>query len=145
MTTEAEVHSASDKFYAALNRMIKGDAAAMGEIWSHDATVTTMHPIGGREVGWENVRKSWEQVAQIAKGGKGGQVKLNDQFIQVTGDVAYELGVERGEAELAGQNVTFADRVTNVYRREAGAWKIVHHHTDISQAMMDVLARLKKS
>ena len=145
MATEDEVRKASEKFYAALNRMIKGDAGAMGEIWSHGATVTTMHPIGGREVGWDNVRRSWEQVAQIAKGGKGGQVKLNDQFIQVAGDVAYELGVERGEAELAGQNVTFADRVTNVYRREAGAWKIVHHHTDISQAMMDVLARLKKS
>lgn len=145
MATEDEVRKASDKFYAALNGMITGDAGPMGEIWSHGATVTTMHPIGGREVGWDNVRKSWEQVAQIAKGGKGGQVKLNDQFIQVTGDVAYELGVERGEAELAGQNVTFADRVTNIYRRETGAWKIVHHHTDISQAMMDVLARLKKS
>jgi ketosteroid isomerase-like protein len=144
MNTEAEVRAASEKFYAALNRMIKGDAGAMGEIWSHGATVTTMHPIGGREVGWDNVRKSWEQVAQIAKGGKGGQVKLSDQLIQVAGDVAYELGIERGEAELARQNVTFADRVTNIYRRESGAWKIVHHHTDISQAMMDVLERLKK-
>ena len=143
MTTEAEVRAALDKFYAALNRMITGDAGAFGDIWSHAATVTTMHPIGGREVGWDNVRKSFEQVAQIAKGGKGGQVKLSDQYIQVAGDVAYELGVERGQADLAGQQVTFADRVTNIYRRESGAWKIVHHHTDISQAMLDVLARLK--
>ena len=144
MTTEAEVRSASDKFYAALNSMIKGDASPMGEIWSRGASVTTMHPIGGREVGWDNVRKSWEQVAQLTKGGKGGQVKLADQFIQIAGDVAYELGIERGQAELAGQQVTFADRVTNIYRREPGAWKIVHHHTDISQAMLDVLARLNK-
>ena len=143
MTTEAEVRAASNKFYAALNRMIAGDAGAFDDIWSHGATVTTMHPIGGREVGWDNVRKSFEQVAQIAKGGKGGQVKLSDQYIQVAGDVAYELGVERGQADLAGQQVTFADRVTNIYRRESGAWKIVHHHTDISQAMLDVLARLK--
>lgn len=144
MTTEADVRAASEKFYTGLNRMINGDAALLGDIWSHGTTVTTMHPIGGREVGWDSVRKSWEQVAQIAKGGKGGQVKLSDQFIQVVGDVAYELGVERGQAELAGEQVTFADRVTNIYRRESGAWKIVHHHTDISQAMMDVLARLKK-
>jgi hypothetical protein len=31
----------------------------------------------------------------------------------------------------------------NVYRREAGAWKIVHHLTDLSPVMMDVLARLQ--
>src|SRR5689334_3769302 len=134
MTAEAEVRSASDKFYAALNQMIKGDAGPMVNVWSHGATVTTMHPIGGREVGWESVKRSWEQVAQIAKGGKGGQVKLVDQRIEVAGDVAYELGVERGQADLAGQHVTFADRVTNIYRKESGTWKLVHHHTDISQA-----------
>jgi hypothetical protein len=39
-----------------------------------------MHPIGGREVGWDQVRGSWEQVAQLATQG---QVKLSDQFIQV--------------------------------------------------------------
>ena len=121
--------------------MIKGDAGPLGDIWSHDATVTTMHPIGGREVGWDNVRKSWEQVAQLATGG---QVKLNDQFIQLAGDMAYELGVERGQATVAGQTVTIDDRVTNVYRQQSGAWKIVHHHTDIAQAMIDVLSRLKK-
>ncbi|MFQ5757305.1 MAG: YybH family protein, partial [Acidiferrobacterales bacterium] len=102
--------------------------------------VTTMHPIGGREVGWDKVRESWEQVAQFASEG---QVKLGDQIIQVAGDVAYELGVEHGQAKLARQQVTIEHRVTNIYRREAGGWKIVHHHTDISPAMLDVLSRLK--
>ena len=35
-------------------------------------------------------------------------------------------------------------RVTNIYRRESGAWKIVHHHTDIAQAMINVLSQLQK-
>ena len=51
MTIEDEVRAASDKFYSALNRMLNGDASLLGDIWSHSATVTTMHPIGGREVG----------------------------------------------------------------------------------------------
>jgi ketosteroid isomerase-like protein len=34
-------------------------------------------------------------------------------------------------------------RVTNIYRREAGRWKIVLHHTDISAAMQDVLKRVQ--
>ena len=67
-----------------------------------------------------------------------------DQFIQVAEDAAYELGVERGQFSLAGQQVTADARVTNIYRREAGAWKIVHHHTDVSTAMIEVLSRLKK-
>jgi ketosteroid isomerase-like protein len=140
MSTENEVHKASEQFYAALNRMVKGDAGSLSDIWSHNADVTAMHPIGGRQVGWDKVRESFQQVAQIASEGK---VKLEDQIIQATGDLAYELGVERGQATLAGQQVTLDQRVTNIYRRETGSWKIVHHHTDVSPAMLDVLKRLQ--
>jgi ketosteroid isomerase-like protein len=140
MSVEDEVRDASSKFYAALNRMANGDAGPLAGIWSHSATVTTMHPIGDREVGWDQVRKSWEQVAQLSSGG---QIELADQAIRVAGDLAYELGVERGRLTLAGQEVTIDHRVTNIYRREAGAWKIIHHHTDVAPAMLDVLKRLK--
>ncbi|MFI4868033.1 MAG: nuclear transport factor 2 family protein [Steroidobacterales bacterium] len=46
--------------------------------------------------------------------------------------------------KLAGQPVAGDCRVTNIYRRESGAWKFVHHHTDIAQAMVDLLSRMKK-
>lgn len=139
MSMEAEVSKASEQFYAALNRMINGDAGSMAAIWSHGATVTAMHPIGGRNVGWDQVRESFEQVAQLASGGR---VELDDQIIQVAGDAAYELGIERGQATMAGQQVAIEHRVTNIYRREAGGWKIVHHHTDVSPAMLEVVRSL---
>lgn len=140
MSTEDDVRKVSELFYTAVNRMINGDAGPLADIWSHSATVTTMHPIGGRQVGWDSVRGSWEQVAQLASGG---QVKLGDQIIQVVGDVAYEMGVERGQATLAGQKVAIEQRVTNIYRREAVGWKVVHHHTDLSPAMLDILRHLQ--
>ena len=31
----------------------------------------------------------------------------------------------------------------NIHRRENGAWKMIHDHTDISPAMIDLLARLQ--
>jgi ketosteroid isomerase-like protein len=69
---------------------------------------------------------------------------LDDQIIQVANDMAYELGIERGHLKIAGDEVhSIDDRVTNVYRREGGEWKIVHHHTDISKAMMDILKKLQ--
>jgi ketosteroid isomerase-like protein len=140
MPAHDEVREASRRFYAALNRMLHGDPASLTEIWSHDAEVTTMHPIGGREVGWDGVRRSFEQVSTIASNG---HVDLKDQRIEVVGDLAYEIGTEQGAADFAGESVSIGQRVTNVYRREAGAWKIVHHHTDLSPAMLDVLKRLK--
>jgi ketosteroid isomerase-like protein len=101
-----------------------------------------MHPIGGREVGWEEVKGPWKQVAQLSSGG---QVKLSDQLIQVSGDMAYEVGTEQGQFTLAGEQVSIEHRVTNIYRRENGTWKIVHHHTDLSQKMLDILSRLQSS
>jgi ketosteroid isomerase-like protein len=136
MTADAEVLKASEQFYAALNRTANGDASAMPEIWSHSADVTTMHPIGGREAGWNQVRGSWEQVAKLATAG---QVRLVDQLIHVSGDLACEVGVERGKVTMVGQEAPFDHRVTNVYRREGGKWKIVHHHTDVAPEMLEVL------
>jgi ketosteroid isomerase-like protein len=140
MSAEDEVRKASVQFYAALNRMANGDAGPLADIWSQGAAVTTMHPVGGRELGWDKVRESFQQVAQIASEGR---IKLDDQIIQVTGDVAYELGVERGQLKISGQQVTIEHRVTNIYRREGGRWKTVHHHTDVSQTMLDVLKRVQ--
>ena len=140
MSTEDEVRKASEKFYAGLNQMANGDADSLADIWAHDTDVTTMHPVGGREVGWEKVRESWEQVAKLASDG---QITLKDQIIQVAGDMAYELGIEQGQFKLAGKQVTIEHRVTNIYRRRAGEWKVVHHHTDISPPMLAVLVSLQ--
>ena len=140
MAAEDEVRQASDGFYAALNRMLNGDAGSLSEVWSHESDVTTMHPIGGRQVGWEQVRPVWEQVAHICSGG---QVRLDDQLLRTGGDLAYEVGTERGEGTLAGQTVQLDQRVTNIYRREADGWKMVHHHTDTVPAMQDLVRRLQ--
>jgi len=139
MSIEDEVHGASRQFYIAINRMANGDASQLKDIWSHSPTVTTMHPIGGREVGWDAVRESFEKVAQLASEGK---VELRDQLIRVVGDMAYEAGVEHGQLKLAGNQVTIEHRVTNIYQREAGVWKLIYHHTDTSPAMLDVISGL---
>lgn len=142
MAAEDDVRQASGRFYSALNSMLKGDAAPMVEtdVWSHGSDVSTMHPIGDREVGWEAVKGPWEQVASLASGG---QVAIQGPKLTVVGDLAYETGTESGSGTLAGQTVSFQQRVTNIYRREGGAWRIVHHHTDKSPAMEEIVSRLQ--
>lgn len=140
MSAEGEVRHASSQFYAALNRMVNGNAQSLTDIWSHSPAVTTMHPIGGRQVGWDEVWGSWDQVAHVSSDG---HVELKDQLIRVVGDLAYELGIESAEFKIAGNTVGGEIRVTNVYQREAGGWKIVHHHTDLAPPMVEVLEKLQ--
>ena len=140
MSTEDDVRKASKQFYAALNRMANGDAGTMAEIWARDAAVTAMHPIGGCHVGWDAIKGSFDQFAQLASGGT---IELKEQRIRVADDMACEVGTEHGQLKLAGQQVTFEHRVTNVYQRTAGAWKMIHHHTDLSPALLDVLKRVQ--
>jgi len=140
MSADEGVRKASEQFYGALNTMLNGDAGPLAAIWSHGPDVTTMHPIGGREVGWDQGRGAWANVAEVATDGK---VRIKDQLVQVAGDVAYEVGIEQGQFKLGGHLVTVEGRVTNIYRREAGAWKIIHHHADIAPAMVDALQRLQ--
>ena len=140
MSAQDEVRKASEDFYAALNRMANGDASAMMNIWAHDEEVTAMHPIGGRQVGWDAIKESFERVAELASGGK---IELFDQRVQVVGDAAYEIGVERGEFAMGHHQTNIDHRVTNLYQREAGTWKMIHHHADISPEMLEVVRRLQ--
>jgi ketosteroid isomerase-like protein len=78
-------------------------------------------------------------VAQVATEGR---IRLGDRLIRVTGDFAYELGVERGALKLAAQQAPVDGRVTNIYRREAGKWKIVYHHSELSPTRLEVFNRL---
>ena len=134
-----QVRLASKHFYSALNLMLNGNARPMADIWSHGAAVTSMGSVGGREIGWDQVRASWGKVAEAASHGK---VELKDQIIEVSGNMAYEVGLEHFQSRFAGHDVQANLRVTNIYRREGGAWKIVHHHTDESPAMVNVLSQL---
>ena len=38
MSSENDVRKASEKLYAALNRMLDGDAGPLADIWSHNTT-----------------------------------------------------------------------------------------------------------
>jgi len=138
MTAEDEVRAASKEFYAALNRMLAGDSSSLGDIWSHSSTVTALHPIGDWHVGWKEVKESFDEVA---KASTGGHVKMTDQLIRVAGDSAYEVGVEIAKFAIAGQPLTVNSRVTNIYQREGGAWKIVHHHGDKASGIAEALER----
>ena len=48
----------------------------------------------------------------------------------VVGDAAWTAALEHTSAAVDGEPRTYTLRVTQVYRREEGAWKVVHRHAD---------------
>jgi ketosteroid isomerase-like protein len=84
MSTVHDVRAISDRLYSGLRRM---DVSALPEIWSHSDDLTTMHPMGGEQVGWEEVRASFEQAAGPMTDS---HVELVDQSIYAGTDLAYD-------------------------------------------------------
>jgi len=50
--------------------------------------------------------------------------------VDVHGDLAYTVGYEHTQVSVDGDPRTYSLRVTQVYRREDGEWKVAHRHAD---------------
>lgn len=142
MSDLTDIRAASAQFYAALNSMAAGDAAPMADAWVARDEASAQHPIGGRDEGHDRVIGSFRKVAEIADGG---DIRLREQKITAGGDMAVETGVEQGTLSIAGHRASIDLRVTNVYLRSNGTWKILHHHTDMSDDMIGILRRLSEA
>jgi len=52
------------------------------------------------------------------------------QAYDLIGDMAYTAGLEHTSASVDGEPREYTLRVTQVYRREDGEWKVAHRHGD---------------
>ncbi|MEW1953342.1 nuclear transport factor 2 family protein [Terrabacter sp. NPDC080008] len=52
------------------------------------------------------------------------------QAYDLMGDMAYTAGLEHTSASVDSEPRTYTLRATQVYRREDGAWRVVHRHAD---------------
>ncbi|MDQ0904572.1 ketosteroid isomerase-like protein [Streptomyces canus] len=52
------------------------------------------------------------------------------QTYDVSGDMAYTVGLEHTSVSVDGEPRTYTLRATQVYRREEGEWKVAHRHGD---------------
>jgi len=142
MAVQDEIRQASDRFYAALNQMLStGDSGPVTAAWTQGQQGSTMHPIGGREIGREQVLATWKQAGPMFSGGRSAVDDL--EVIPLTEEVAYTIGTERFEGKVGGEQLHGEWRATNIYRREEGGWKIVHHHCDAASEIQDLLRRLQ--
>ena len=111
--------------------LIAGDAGPRIEMWSRREPVTLFSAGGEYKSGWEDVSRFFEGLARRFSGG--GDFTFEIVSAEVSGDLAYTVGFERFNVSIAdGPIGRITIRVTHIYRREEGEWKIIHRHGDSS-------------
>jgi ketosteroid isomerase-like protein len=121
MAETAALLEANRAFYAALESR---DPSEMEERWSHADDVTCTHPGWHRLDGWEDVSRSWEAIFANSRAWK---VHPEEEHAFLSGDLGVVLCIEILQP-VGGHGDPARMQATNVYRREDGLWRIVHHH-----------------
>jgi ketosteroid isomerase-like protein len=81
-------------------------------------------------VGAEAYRKDWEGFLDTFKGPL--KFAVSDLTIDAGGKMAYSHSVQHmSGTDTKGKPVDFTVRVTDVYRRIGGDWRIVHEHVSV--------------
>lgn len=129
MSTTETLRQAVEQVYSASRHYLAGDPAPFLACWSHAEDVTIFGAWGAYERGWEQVRPRLEWGAKRYRGGSTSFELLS---LEASGNLGYSVYVERGDVLVEGQDHPRpqALRVTQLYRWEEGAWKIIHRHGD---------------
>jgi ketosteroid isomerase-like protein len=124
-----------ERFYDALNEMFVGQTAPMNEVWAQSPDSILMGPFGGRQLGTPDVLRVFLRDASL-KGG--GHVTPRDVLVRVGRDLAYGVGIERGEITTSSDRKVVVDlRATNILTRDVEGWKLIYHHTDLLPEMQE--------
>ena len=109
--------------------LINGDPELRLAIWSTQDPVTVLGAMKDT-IGAEEARQAFRWLA--TRFSNGTDFRLELVAAGASGDLAYTVGYEHTAFSMDGGPVTpITLRVTHVYRREGGEWKIVHRHADV--------------
>jgi ketosteroid isomerase-like protein len=138
------VGEAMARLRAAMNAVVTGDARAMKALCSHRDDVTSFYGWGGYEKGWDQVSRRWDWAAAQFKGG--GPVRYQELTTVITAELAYTTAIETIRTGLDGlaEPTEWSNRVTHVFRREDGEWRLVHRHANRLEPQYQPGPRLRK-
>lgn len=129
MTTEAErfLTEMLPQQRAAEQAIHNGDPAPRLALWSRNDPVTVFGA-GRNGFGWAEIEPLFATVASWFSDSE--EYDFEVIAAGASGDLAYTVGYERNRVKVEGVPTEYMLRVTHVYRREDGRWRIVHRHGD---------------
>ena len=113
---------------AADTALHSGDAAPRIALWSRNDPVTVFGALLSK-TGWSEIAPVFEWLASRFSNCESFEYEV--MAAGASGDLGYIAGIERTTASVGdGAPEPYALRVTAVFRREDGEWKVVHRHAD---------------
>jgi ketosteroid isomerase-like protein len=115
----------------------RGDLGPRVALWSHHDPITLFGAwLTGR--GWSEIEPAFQRLAATFRGSGG--IGYEVLSAGASGELGYVVGIERSVTTIDERETRYALRVTTIFRREDGAWKVIHRHADpFEQAAADAL------
>ncbi len=105
-----------------------GDAGPRSTIWSHTDPVT-LFGAAVTKSGWGDIGPTLDWLASRFSNCESFEYEVI--AADASDDLAYVVGIEHTTASIGGvPPVPYSLRVTTIFRREDGEWKVVHRHGD---------------
>ena len=101
----------------------RGDTEPFLELWSHSPDASIMAAVGGYHVGFDEVSKLLRWVSERLRSDA---YSARTLMTYASGDLGASVELE----DYAGSVEGMALRVTHVYRKEDGSWKLLHRHAE---------------
>lgn len=116
---------------AAAGAYVSGDAGPLGALSTRALNATFFGPGGGAVQGADEVSARYAKDAGHFAPGSESRFEILD--MGASGEVGYWVGWQRAKVNVKGKDepVPMSLRVTEVFRREGDAWKLVHRHADM--------------
>jgi len=128
--TPSDFDELIERYHVALSEWPKGNFTPALKFFSERDDVTLANPFGPAVRGWKQVADTVERAASQYRDGE--TIGFETTSTYASPELAYIVEVERYKAKIGGSDeitpVTL--RVTSIFRREDGGWKLVHRHAD---------------
>jgi ketosteroid isomerase-like protein len=119
-----------DEYHRAGVEITNGNPEVYKSLYSRRDDVTLANPFGPPVHGWSEVSATLDRAAENYRDGEA--VGFENVSMIVGGELAYTVEIESYRARVGGaENLTpLSVRVTTVYGREDGDWRVLHRHAD---------------
>ncbi len=116
----------------AASAYVEGNFTELEKILPEEGDASFLSPGGDVFTGADKVSAKYE--ADAGSFDVGGNTELEILHSEVGEDMAFWTGYQRAEAHMKGMegSMPMTIRVTEVFRKINGEWKMIHRHADMS-------------